>query len=243
MRPAPRLHTTGTDAERLLLSAGFAERPDAVSVRNAAARLGVFPRAFLLSIAIAIAVRGMKWTSIAVGTVVSVGLASAAVSAYLATHRALMPAPIAAAASVPVAPSEAPGRSTMPSERAAENDIELRPPPSDRGERRAAGRAAVRPSSPAAAADSLREQARRLDHARALLMADDAAAALAALDDFDHRFPKGPLSEESLLLRIEGFAHRGERPAASSLARRFLALYPASVHAGRVSALLGALSQ
>jgi outer membrane protein assembly factor BamD (BamD/ComL family) len=90
--------------------------------------------------------------------------------------------------------------------------------------------------------DTLREQAARLDHVRALLQAGESNVALASLDEYDRRFAGTPLSEESLLLRIEALARRGDRSAAATLARRFLKAHPASVHADRVTALLRSVS-
>jgi hypothetical protein len=94
---------------------------------------------------------------------------------------------------------------------------------------------------PVATTDRLREEAHVLDGARALLAAGDASGALARLGDYDRRFAGGSLREEALLLRIESLA-RVDRSTAAALARRFLTAYPASVHAGRVEAVLRELT-
>jgi outer membrane protein assembly factor BamD (BamD/ComL family) len=88
----------------------------------------------------------------------------------------------------------------------------------------------------------LREQTALLDRSRARVGAGDPSSALTLLDDYDRRFARAPLAEESNLIRIEALVRRGDRGAASALARRFLRTYPASVHVARVTALLHALS-
>jgi outer membrane protein assembly factor BamD (BamD/ComL family) len=92
------------------------------------------------------------------------------------------------------------------------------------------------------ATDGLREQAALLDHARAQLEAGDPQGALGSLDVYDRRFAGSPLAEESIVLRIDALARRGDRAGAATVARRFLRTHPSSVHADRVAALLRGLS-
>jgi outer membrane protein assembly factor BamD (BamD/ComL family) len=74
--------------------------------------------------------------------------------------------------------------------------------------------------------------------ARKALARHDAAAALSALDDYQHRFPRGLLAPEAAVLRIDALAQRGSMGEARSLAKRFLAAHPASPHADHVRSIL-----
>lgn len=241
------LRISGSDAERLLLAAGSADRPDARSVRQAAERLGLFPAPLVVMGALALALRSAKWTSIvARGLVPLAGVAAVAVAVHAA-------GPVSPTAGGPLAIAP-PVRIANPNARAAE------PSPAPQGALpqapradvpvpfalptapRKTPRAAARVAAPAAPADSLGAQADRLDRVRARVESGDSSGALAALDDYDRRFAGGVLSEESLLLRVEALRRGGDRGAAAALARRFLRTYPASVHVGRVTALLHSLS-
>jgi hypothetical protein len=249
MKSARSLRTTGTDAERLLLAAGAAEKPDAESVRKTAVGLGLLPKAVIVGGAMTLALRGMKWTTIAVRGALPVGIVAAAiVVAYGVRERSRVDIPIAVtpAARIVSGSSTDPNAdapvATASAIRSAPTPTEARPVPGNPVAPHSNGRAAARASPSAVPVDSLREQAERIDRARSLISAGDPNGALIVLDDFDRRFAGGPLSEESMLLRIEGLARRGDRGSASVLARRFLTTYPASVHVDRASALLDTLS-
>jgi len=242
MRPAQPLAKTGNDVERLLLAAGQGERPDAESVHKAARALGLVPRAALVAAALGVALRGSKWTSLAAwGSVSVVGVAALVVTAHAAGWIAAAPAPDRGA--LPAAPASI---ATTPAPVAADNataSIVRDEPPALTPARDARGaRGAARRGVPVAAIDRLRDEAHVLDGARALLADGDASGALARLGDYDRRFAGGSLREEALLLRIESLARVGDRVAAAGLARRFVTAYPASVHAGRVEALLRELT-
>ena len=230
MTTARQLRETGTDLERALLSAGAAERPDAASVRRAAKVLGVVPRAALIAATLGIALRATRWTSVAAwGTVPLVGLVGVA----LVAHR--NPAPPSAPAATPAAaPAQAAPAPRIPETTATPAAVEPSGSP----------RVATRKGAPmaVAAGDSLREQASALDGVRELLALGEPNSALSHLDAYDHRFASGPLREESQLLRIEALARQGDRAAATSLARRFLKVYPASVHVDRVAALVQSMT-
>jgi hypothetical protein len=241
------LRTTGTDAERLLLAAGSAEKPDARSVRRAAERLGLFPTAIVVAGAMALAWRSARWSSFVWRSILPLAGAAAIAVAYGVEHRADGVAPTAVAPSA----SSAPGRIDHPGAGAAAvpspaptapDTMESAVLPLAPALPRISSRVGPRVPARVAPADRLREQAERLDRARALLEAGDSSGTLALLDDYDRRFAGGPLSEESLLLRIKALGRRGDRSAASALARRFLKTYPASVHVDRVTALLHSLS-
>jgi hypothetical protein len=250
------LRISGTEAERLLLAAGSADRPDASSVRKAAERLGLFPGPLVVLAALALVLRGAKWTSIVARGLVSLAGVAAVVAAVHALGGTTGVAPNAAGPGGEAASGRVGGptaRTVAASPPASEvaADVaavtESAPParPGARGQPIApkkTARATAPIEASAEPADSLGAQAERLDRARARVEAGDSNGALAALDDYDRRFAGGVLSEESSLLRIEALRRRGDTGAAKALARRFLRMYPASVHVGRVTALLHSLS-
>src|SRR5580704_15516551 len=158
------LRKTGTDLERMLLSAGAAERPDPGSVRRAAKVLGILPRAALVAATLGIALRATRWKSVVAWSSVSlVGIAGVALVAHLSPPAARQTAPIAAvqspiqAATPPIVPVlEAPAAPIEPS--GARIAAASTAGPARILARRAAG----------TPADSLREQAAALDGAREL---------------------------------------------------------------------------
>jgi hypothetical protein len=224
------LAKTGSEVERLLLAAGAEERPGEESVRKAAAALGLVPQAALIAATIG-AARTARWTSmatwVAAGSVGLAGVVGWAVVSHGHTASSQGQAtsalvqPEAQRASAPAV--NAPAAAWSNKEVAAAGSA--LPPETPRPHREI-------PSS------GLRMQAEALDGARTTLAAGDARRALARLDEFDRRFPHGPLHEESLLLRIEALAREGDRPSAAALADRFLRAYPASVQADRVASIL-----
>jgi hypothetical protein len=237
---APRpMRTTGTDLERLLFNSGAAEKPDTRTVQNAARGLNLFPKALLIGGAFAFVVRNARAASIAVFSLVPLGaIAIVAMGLIQRSGAQVSAVPSRSAPSatgairdpLAAAPAVAPALEQPPPDTV--------PPP----RYPAAPRSKARALSVATPVDNLGEQAEALNRARALLDRGRASAALAAIDDYDRRFRSGPLSEEALLLRIEGLAQHGERNAAADLGRRFLLRYPASVHADQVVALLGSPS-
>jgi hypothetical protein len=248
------LAKTGSDVERLLLAAGAGERPEAESVRRTARALGIVPRAALVAATLGVALRASKWTSIVAWSSLSlVSVAGVVLVAHAGRSMRHAGAAVAAAldARMPAAPGSsaaAPATMAAPREAAAAIVPSETPAAIARGdapalaaaETRAASRR-VAPVAPAAA-NPLRDEAVALDGARSLLALGDAPGALARLGEYDRRFAGGSLREEALLLRIESLARTGDRTTATSLARRFLTAYPASVHGERVEAVLRDLS-
>ena len=261
MKTSRHLRVTGTDAERLLLAAGLSERPDLGSVRRAAQRLGFLPGLLMFGGAITLALRTARWSSTAArGLVPLAGFGAVAIVAYGVVARPASSLPSDAAqagANVAgatgnarrldaVAPIGAP-------EMTAGGSIDVAGPPAGlvvassvvaapRHPAVGATKAARSRAATLFSADGLRQQAELLDRARARIASGDPGSAMALLDDYDRRFAGAPLAEESLLLRVEALARRGDRSGASSLGGQFLKAYPASVHADRVRALLHALS-
>lgn len=232
------LAKTGSDIERLLLSAGAEERPDAESVRKAARVLGLVPRVALVAATLGLALRAGRWTSLmAWGSMALVGIAGIAIVTHAVgsgppAGAALLAAqhpPGALVLPQPVLPPS-PAQETLTTAPAGAEPAALAP-----DARRAPPRVA---SGPSAQADRLRAEAQALDAARELLARGDATGALVQLGDYDWRFAGGSLREEALLLRIESLARAGDGATAAAFARRFLKTYPTSVHVDRVAALL-----
>ena len=116
-------------------------------------------------------------------------------------------------ASPPVAPPTAPAASAQAPE----------PPPPLRTARAAA----------TASAD-LSEQIRLIEAARRGLSARDATSALAALDSYASRFPRGAFGQEALVLRIRALDQAGDFARATTLAKSFVARFPQSPHLARL---------
>ncbi len=242
------LAKTGSDVERLLLAAGADERPQAESVRKTARALGIVPRAALVAATLGVALRASKWTSIVAWSSVSLVSLVSVAGVVLATHaeRSMPHAGAAVAAALDARMPAGPASSAAAPREAAAALVPSEVPAAiarTDGAALAAGdtRWASRRVAPVAA-NRLREEAAALDGARSLLALGDAPGALARLGEYDRRFAGGSLREEALLLRIESLASTGDRTTAATLARRFLTVYPASVHAERVEAVLRELT-
>jgi hypothetical protein len=98
---------------------------------------------------------------------------------------------------------------------------------------------AAAPRASADSASSLAAELASLERARAALAAGRATDALALLDDHAARFPRGVLSTEAVVLRIDALLRAGRRANADALARQFLAANPTSPYAPRVRSLIG----
>jgi hypothetical protein len=110
-------------------------------------------------------------------------------------------------------------------------------------EQRTAPRTAT-PSAPeetpaAAAPDTLPREVELLDDARSALQRGAANDALTALDRYSREFPRGRLSTEALVLRIDALSRAGRTSEAKSLGERFLAANPGSPHAARIQKAIG----
>jgi hypothetical protein len=84
----------------------------------------------------------------------------------------------------------------------------------------------------------LKEEAELLRRARAHLRAGELAATLALLETSRRRFAAPELSQERESLMIELLFRRGETAAAAARARRFIAAFPESPHAGRLKSFI-----
>lgn len=124
--------------------------------------------------------------------------------------RFLEPAPLEELAPAPPAPPPAPS--------APSPSVESRP--------------ALRSSTLAAEVDAV-------DAARSALARGDARAALSELDAYARVYPRGKLSIEAEVLRIDALHKSGQSQAAKRLAEQFLRQHPKSVLASRVRRFLG----
>jgi outer membrane protein assembly factor BamD (BamD/ComL family) len=77
-----------------------------------------------------------------------------------------------------------------------------------------------------------------LDQARGAVAAGEPARALAILDGYTVRFPRGAMAPEATVLRIEALVKAGDRPAATRFADAFLATAPTSPYTTRIQSLL-----
>jgi len=94
------------------------------------------------------------------------------------------------------------------------------------------------PAVSAPPASTLGEETKALDSARTLILSGRSAPALAALDRYRALFPRGALSAEASLLRIEALLRSGQRAQAEREAETLIARAPQSRHATRARALL-----
>jgi hypothetical protein len=94
------------------------------------------------------------------------------------------------------------------------------------------------PSAPAAPASTLAAEVSMLDQARNAVAAKSGERALDVLGRYARQFPSGTLALEASVLRIEALFLAGS-PAATTLAREFLAAHPTSTHATKIRRLLG----
>jgi len=128
-----------------------------------------------------------------------------------------MPKPLAEPAPVATAAPEAPPAvSPLP-------PVEVAPQPH-----------AARSDASASAGD-LTEQIRLIEAARAGVAAHDPKAALAALDSYAQKFPRGSFGQEASVLRIRALDQAGDGARATALAKSFIARFPNSPHVARLS--------
>jgi hypothetical protein len=89
---------------------------------------------------------------------------------------------------------------------------------------------------PAPSSASLEAEVALVRDARAALSRDDAAHALALLDDHARRFPDGAMAQDRDALQVFATCAAGQSDAARELATRFLSLHAASPYAASVKA-------
>ncbi|MBI5534348.1 MAG: outer membrane protein assembly factor BamD [Deltaproteobacteria bacterium] len=155
-------------------------------------------------------------------------------------------APPRAAASQPAPESSAP--ETI--EELAARSVPIAPQPSASAP---ASASAAPPPAPSASAplssapapevrSSVTDEIRAMDQAREALASGKSQEALALLDRMRHDFPRGALSLDAEVLRIEAYAASGRRVRAIYLSEQFLQAHPNDPHAPRVRSMLAAMS-
>lgn len=241
MSEAGRLLHAGTNEERALLRAGADEGPSEESVLAAARALGLAPRALLFASLAALLSKVLKGSSITVAAfvVAPVFVAGGVTVAVLAGRADTRPKVVVAPVSATEGPSAPLTAEPVETPPATSASAPAAVAPVD-GVHGAAPSKKGTAAAPRASQDAdLAEQVRLVDRARGLVAAGDASGALAAVDAYERRFVRGILAEEAALVRVEATQARGDHAEAASLARRFLAAYPASVHRSKVQWLLG----
>jgi hypothetical protein len=161
---------------------------------------------------------------------------------WLAWSHGQPPAPpttdVVAATTAPPSPSEMLPTSAQPSPSAIA-------PPAGEAPRHASPATMSAASAPVAAAsvatpgDSLASQVAALDSARNLLAAGDASGCIVALDRLQRDYPRTPLAQEAVVLRVQALVASGRTSQARALAARFLAAHPDSPYATRLRTATG----
>lgn len=238
--PRPLLDDGATALELTLLQAGDADGPSPQARQAALAALGLGGALLAASSPAAATAGGTAVTSgarlLAVKWWVVGALVTASGAAGLGyAARQSQPAPVSRSSAVlarqpapPVLPISAapspPAADPTPSPSVASP---LERPPA------APARAASSAGNP-----SIEEQIALVERARSAVANRKPAAALAALDEYQRRFPAGVLGQEATLLRIETLLASGDKATATRLGRRFLERYPRSPMAARVKTLI-----
>lgn len=87
--------------------------------------------------------------------------------------------------------------------------------------------------------DTVTEEVATLDQSRAALAAGNARAALALMDAYDQKYPRGTLVPEATVLRVRALVQLGRRRDATAVVDRFVAAHPTSPQAVHLRALVG----
>ena len=219
----------GTEIERLLLDAGARTKPSFVAKCRAAAVVlfALAPRPSPRSLGSS----AFPSAAFATWLLIGVGASAAALGAihHMRAVHVVGPVPEAAHAEPMRA---APERAQMP---ATANE---RPPVAFATSQETA--VAHAPGAIRLALRPIGNEIEVIDAAREAVVAGDSRRALASLDGYDRKFPRGTFQQEALLLRIEALVRTGDHAGAAALAQRFMRLYPGSAHAKRLQSLVAA---
>ncbi|WP_437850684.1 hypothetical protein [Sorangium sp. So ce363] len=251
MEPRRLLEESDNPLERALLNAGASYPTSPETRAKTLAALGLAGAAALtasVAAPAALSAAGVSatssslavklgWTKILVA-LSTVGMLAGIPAGYLAwrgqdapdvtaAHRfgAALADPVAQMA---VQPVQAPASEPAPVEALAEET--MAPAPAG-GSSAAATKLDPKPSGTGAA---LEAELGALDAARTMLASGNARGALSLLDAYSRAHPRGRLSLEAEVLRIDALAKSGRSDAASQRAAAFLRRHPNSVLASRV---------
>ncbi|HVY26171.1 MAG TPA: hypothetical protein VHB79_06445 [Polyangiaceae bacterium] len=238
MRDPERLLDDGaSDLELALLRAGHTDVPSDKARQAALAALGLSGAVLSASSSAAASstalssgarVLAAKWW--AVGALVTA--AGAAGLGYATFSGGPTAVPSVSATRPPMPAPRVTGPALEPMPEAAT------PPPSPAAIPRERGTTPQPHTSSSSGAPGIQEQIALIDRARSAVAAGQPAVAMAALDEYQRRFPGGVLTQEATLLRIETLLARGDKASAARLGQRFLQRYPRSAMAARVRALI-----
>ncbi|WP_437893763.1 hypothetical protein [Sorangium sp. So ce124] len=253
MEPRRLLEESDNPLERALLSAGASYSTSPETRAKTLAALGLAGAAALsasVAAPAALSAAGVSstssslavklgWTKILVA-LSTVGMLAGIPAGYLAwrgqdasevvaAHRfgAALAGPVTQTAVQ--GPAQAPASEPAPVEAIAEETIA---PALAGGSSAAATKLDPKPSGTGAAA--LEAELGALDAARTMLASGNARGALSLLDAYSRTHPRGRLSLEAEVLRIDALAKSGRSDAASQRAAAFLRRHPNSVLASRV---------
>jgi hypothetical protein len=158
------------------------------------------------------------------------GVAAVAVLGALAVwYKPAPAAPVVPAKAAPVA--VVPAAPVVP---AAEATPAVSPLPPVEDAAPAGAPHVARTDASAAATADLSEQIRLIEAARSGVAAHDSKAALAALDSYSAKFPRGSFGQEALVLRIRAVDQAGDSARATAMAKSFVARFPNSPHVARL---------
>jgi hypothetical protein len=265
--PDRLLKSSGSEVERLLLSAGRERAPRGAKRRALAAATGVVAASALTAgNAAGAAVAGKAsmsaTTLLSLKWIVVVGVASAGVvTGTVAVHAARAERATRAAETVPVATtrphlhiSSSPAQVPPPAAAAAatitpDPVAPLPAPalPSPPAALAAAPTALVispRTAAPAAkasapASSNAAAELAMLDQARGAVRDGEPARGLSILDAYASRFPHGIMAPEASIVRIEALVGAGDRDDAKRAGDAFLRANPSSPYAPRIESLVG----
>jgi TolA-binding protein len=232
-----RLTVVGaTDLERTLLQAARRDQPPPELTARMAAGLGISIGAAVTAASVPAAAAPVMAAKTTVGAWLAAGAIAAAVTAGVVgvrlSARTEAPAVKASEAAAPAAVAPA-----------AEDPVA--PAATNRGTRveRPRHRPVAAPSPAVAPArgdeGDLRDQIALIDAARTAVKAGASERALVLLRRYDATYPGGAFRPEALALRIEALDQDGRQTEARALARDFLARYPQSPVADRVTRVAG----
>ena len=234
--PERLLAGEATPLERKLLLAMAEERPSAALSARMAHGLSHAGAALGKSAGLAALGKGSALLALALGAGAAAVLSSRSTPT---TSRA--PAAITRGAQEPdVERIAEPALSSLPASADANAHDGTASPADSTGTDKAVGRSVAADVRRRATGD-IAEEIRLLDTAKRQLQSGKPAEAMAVLDGYRSRFPRGALGQEATVLRIEALEKSGQHGTAQSLARRFVRNHPSSTYVVRVSRLVGGL--
>jgi hypothetical protein len=234
---------TESEMERALLEAGRSYRCSRGTATKTMAALGLAGSAAVASTGTAGAAALTPFAK-GVGVKVLLALSAAGVAGALpSAYRALRPAdqgtlvgrpvPAGATQAPPPSWSAGPVLSEGPDPRVREV-----PAPPEAALPRAAAAPTSRPRAAHPSSSTLGQEISSLDAARSMLARGNTQEALFLLDGYARGFPRGKLSLEAELLRIDALARSGDEVETRRHARLFLARHASSVLAARARTYL-----